>query len=635
MPMWNKQSRSILFFVFSYLTYVNGGAIQLTSSNIDSVLSSHEVVFINFYANWCRFSQMLDPIYNELADKVAKEFPQHGLIAIGKVDCDSDNAIAVKYHVNKYPTLKLFRHGVMTKREYRGARQVDPFMDFIRKQVETSITKLSSPSDLFTLDTKKRYIVGHFDDENSENYKTFIKIASLLRDECNFVASTNKDDFKNEQAYYIGSINEQESLTTWSREKCIPLVREITFANAEELTEEGLPFLILFHKADDHESVAAFEREVAKQLMGERSGINCLHADGAQFLHPLQHLGKSLADLPLLAIDSFKHMFLFPDMNEISKDGKLLQFVKDLHSEKLHRDFHNPPPPTQKQPTTTVPSVAVDFEGGDSKSKHIPKTSSSSNPDTSANAANQFLKHGNDPTSPPESVFKKNKTQTNMRRHRQIALLGYPGVGKSSIAHHFVYSQFYDEYDPNIKTNLQHQCVIGGEQYDLVIVDNAGSDQYTINHSDFDNSDAYILVYAIDDRQSFEMVSKIREKIISTSAVLRIPLVLVGNKIDRKDERVVSTEEGRALARAWNVHFIEASARDIEAVKKMFEKSIQSMNNIDPTDNNNEENPIKVHPTGTNAPTSSSSLSRNGFNRKSNGNTASKDPTTKSTCIIS
>jgi endoplasmic reticulum resident protein 44 len=39
------------------------------------ILASNEVVFINFYANWCRFSQMLDPIYNELADKVAKEFP--------------------------------------------------------------------------------------------------------------------------------------------------------------------------------------------------------------------------------------------------------------------------------------------------------------------------------------------------------------------------------------------------------------------------------------------------------------------------------------------------------------------------------------------------------------------------------
>lgn len=48
------------------------------------------------------------------------------------------------------------------------------------------------------------------------------------------------------------------------------------------------------------------------------ASINCLHADGAKFVHPLQHLGKSQSDLPILAIDSFRHMFLFPDFNEMS-----------------------------------------------------------------------------------------------------------------------------------------------------------------------------------------------------------------------------------------------------------------------------------------------------------------------------
>jgi GTPase SAR1 family protein len=46
-----------------------------------------------------------------------------------------------------------------------------------------------------------------------------------------------------------------------------------------------------------------------------------------------------------------------------------------------------------------------------------------------------------------------------MRRHRQIALLGYPGVGKSSLAHHFVYKQFSDVYDPNIKTSKKKKNV--------------------------------------------------------------------------------------------------------------------------------------------------------------------------------
>ncbi len=48
------------------------------------------------------------------------------------------------------------------------------------------------------------------------------------------------------------------------------------------------------------------------------ANINCLHADGDKFLHPLQHLGKTTKDLPLLVIDSFRHMFLFPDFKQIS-----------------------------------------------------------------------------------------------------------------------------------------------------------------------------------------------------------------------------------------------------------------------------------------------------------------------------
>jgi hypothetical protein len=44
-------------------------------------------------------------------------------------------------------------------------------------------------------------------------------------------------------------------------------------------------------------------------------------------------------------------------------------------------------------------------DGGDSKSKHIPKTSSTGNADASSNSANQFIKSGSNPSSPPESVF--------------------------------------------------------------------------------------------------------------------------------------------------------------------------------------------------------------------------------------
>jgi len=39
--------------------------------------------------------------------------------------------------------------------------------------------------------------------------------------------------------------------------------------------------------------------------------VTILTADGLKFTHPLHHIGKTVNDLPLLVIDSFRHMYLW------------------------------------------------------------------------------------------------------------------------------------------------------------------------------------------------------------------------------------------------------------------------------------------------------------------------------------
>lgn len=77
--------------------------------------------------------------------------------------------------------------------------------------------------------------------------------------------------------------------------------------------------------------------------MSHIENIIFLHADGKRFAHPLQHLGKSQEDLPLIAIDSFRHMYHFPKYEHMFEEGRLKQFVEDLYSGKLHREFHYGP----------------------------------------------------------------------------------------------------------------------------------------------------------------------------------------------------------------------------------------------------------------------------------------------------
>ncbi|XP_033186057.1 endoplasmic reticulum protein 44 [Bombus vancouverensis nearcticus] len=367
----------------------NEGAVSLTQQNIDMTLATNELVLINFYAQWCRFSNSLAPIFEEAANKIRNAFPEPGRVVMAKVDCERESGIASRFHITKYPTLKVIRNGQPTKREYRGQRSVEAFEEFIRKQLEDPIKEFYDLKELTNLDDKKRMIIGYFDRKDVPEYGMFRRVATNLKDDCQFhvgfgnasramhppgepiiVFRSDKALSNDEDETYHGSLNNFDELNVWAQEKCVPLVREITFENAEELTEEALPFLILFHAPNDVESVKMYKDVVMRTLIDEKQNVNFLTANGVKFAHPLHHLGKTPADLPLIAIDSFRHMYLFPNFHDIHIEGRLKGFLQDLYSGKLHREFHYGPDPSSNEVPQVVGQIKV-------------------------------------PTSPPESTFKK------------------------------------------------------------------------------------------------------------------------------------------------------------------------------------------------------------------------------------
>ncbi|VDK44841.1 unnamed protein product [Anisakis simplex] len=271
--------------------------------------------------------------------------------------------IAQKYHVTKYPTLKLFRNGELVKKEYRGQRSVEALKEYMQSQLKSNINTLASESELSSsIKNDDRNVVAYFAAESGPEYENYKKVASLLRDDCSFWIGIGKNfDAQmqgsdrlffypanaGERLEYTGGLANYDFLKQWLTDKCVPLVRELTFENAEEMTEEGLPFLVLFRSPNDKNIASVFTEQVIRELSDQKSLINCLIADGKKFAHPLHHLGKAEKDLPVLAIDSFRHMYLFPDIKQLTVPGKLRQFVLDLHSGKLHREFHHGPDPTE------------------------------------------------------------------------------------------------------------------------------------------------------------------------------------------------------------------------------------------------------------------------------------------------
>ncbi|XP_069476705.1 endoplasmic reticulum resident protein 44 [Ambystoma mexicanum] len=365
-PVTVRPQRLLLLLATWVFAPTRSEIVNLESGNIDEILNHADIALVNFYADWCRFSQMLHPIFEEASNVIKEEFPNSNQVLFARVDCDQHSGIAQRYRISKYPTLKLFRNGMMMKREYRGQRSMSAIADFIRQQKSNPIREIHDLEEIKTIDHSKRTIVGYFDNEDSDNYRTFERVANILHDDCVFLAAfgsvSKPERYSGDNVIYkpigenppdmvyLGSLTNFDLAYAWTQDKCVPLVREITFENGEELTEEGLPFLILFHMKDDTTSLERFQQEVARQLIGEKGTINFLHADCDKFRHPLLHIQKTPDDCPVIAIDSFRHMYVFPEFSDLSIPGKLKQFVLDLHSGKLHREFHHGPDPTDVAP---------------------------------------------------------------------------------------------------------------------------------------------------------------------------------------------------------------------------------------------------------------------------------------------
>ena len=154
-------------------------AVILTDSNHDSVMAKSELVFVAFVAEWCHFSRMLSPVWKNTAKEITKNYPEEKLtLAIVQTDKGGAN-LGNKYSVNKYPTMKLFRRGTVSKREYRGQRSVEAFSEYLNDQMSSPVILFDKNEDFEkggrTAEGKQIPRMNRFADRNVVGYRVLSK----------------------------------------------------------------------------------------------------------------------------------------------------------------------------------------------------------------------------------------------------------------------------------------------------------------------------------------------------------------------------------------------------------------------------------------------------------------------------
>ncbi|ODN98473.1 Ras family, other [Cryptococcus wingfieldii CBS 7118] len=165
---------------------------------------------------------------------------------------------------------------------------------------------------------------------------------------------------------------------------------------------------------------------------------------------------------------------------------------------------------------------------------------------------------------------------------RKVVIMGSTSVGKTSLTQQYIAPPTYTaSYYPTIEDTSHKIVKHKGVEYDMEIIDSAGLEEYSLFPGKYAvGVHGYMLVYSIASRQSFDMVPTIYDKILDYAGLESVPLVIVGQKTDLRDQRSITKDEGEALAKKLHAGYVESSAKDNNNVGVAFEMLLNEMQRV-------------------------------------------------------
>ena len=159
---------------------------------------------------------------------------------------------------------------------------------------------------------------------------------------------------------------------------------------------------------------------------------------------------------------------------------------------------------------------------------------------------------------------------------QKIIFTGDVAVGKTSIINTLLGTKFTDEYEPSIGVDFFSKIMYyKGKQIKLQIWDSAGQEKFRSLIPNYIRGASLIfLVYDITNKNSFDHLS---DWIKFINNIENSIIIIVGNKIDLEDKRVILFEDGKQFADQNNFEIYEVSAKEGTGLLDMLINSIASL----------------------------------------------------------
>ena len=160
----------------------------------------------------------------------------------------------------------------------------------------------------------------------------------------------------------------------------------------------------------------------------------------------------------------------------------------------------------------------------------------------------------------------------------KILIVGDSTVGKTNFIKKYVENKFNESYFASTGIDLITTSIkIEGKSFKIQIWDTAGQEKYrAMTKNLFLKTQGIVIIFDISNETSFinlkSWMNDIKEECSAD-----IPMILVGNKLDLEDKRVIDKERAMEFAKNEKLEYIETSSKTGENINKALSLIIEKI----------------------------------------------------------